>query len=107
MWAHLDGAIDSGDIGMCVFCLTLLLASPVLLPLLPPLFPHLIIKYCSFRHLSVNGHIIFGKELVNNSHLPRMMAEYGFVRAFWKSELYPEYFIHKAALIIFFSLVGY
>lgn len=62
---------------------------------------------CSFRHLSVNGHIIFRKELVNNSHLPRLMAEYGFVRAFWKSELYPEYFIHKAALIIFFSLVGY
>lgn len=36
-----------------------------------------------------------------------MMAEYGFVRTFWKSELYPECFIHKAALMIYFSRVGY
>ena len=85
--------------------LTLLLASSVLLPLLPPLFPHLILKYYSMIRLFISGHIIFGKRGCKLSIL--IYLEYRFVRTFWKSELYPECFIHKAALVMYFSHVGY
>lgn len=47
------------------------------------------------------------KEDVNYKFSLRKMAEYGFVRIFWKSEFYPECFIHKAALMIYFSRVDY
>lgn len=40
------------------FILTLLLSPPVLLPLLSPLFPCLILKYC-YKELFISDHILF------------------------------------------------